>query len=72
MINNAPVSVGDRVMITGYMDDPDPIPIGVKGTVDYVGSWTSELTEQIGVDWDNGRKLLLLSCDPYIVINRVK
>jgi hypothetical protein len=54
-----PVRIGDRVRITGTMtDDPDPLPIGSEGTVEWVGQWTSELSEQIGVAWDNGRQLL--------------
>ncbi len=64
----APVQVGDRVQVTGHMDDPHPIPVGTKGTVDWVGQWTCEYTRQIGVKWDNGRSLLLLGGDPYQVI----
>jgi Domain of unknown function (DUF4314) len=60
--------VGDRVRITGVMDDPDPIPVGSEGTVDWVNTWTSELTRQIGVKWDNGRRLLLLDSDPFEII----
>jgi hypothetical protein len=69
-----PVQVGDRVRITGPMDDPYPIPIGTEGTVDWVGKWFSEHTRQsmpppqIGVKWDNGRTLMLLGSDPYMVI----
>jgi len=66
----APVQVGDRVRVTGRMDDPDPIPVGTEGTVDWVGQWTCELTRQIGVKWDNGRTLLLLGNDPYQVVNK--
>lgn len=50
------------------MDDPDPIPVGTEGTVDWVGQWISEYTRQIGVKWDNGRTLILLGSDPYQVI----
>lgn len=64
----APVKVGDRVQVTGHMDDPNPIPIGTKGTVNWVGQWTSEYTCQIGVKWDNGSLLILLGSDPYKVI----
>jgi hypothetical protein len=65
---SAKPNIGDRVRIVGRMDDPDPIPVGAEGTVDWVGAWTSELTQQIGVRWDNGRSLLLLSGDPFEVI----
>jgi hypothetical protein len=64
----APVAVGDRLRMTGLMDDPDPIPVGSEGTVDYVGDWNYELSRQIGVKWDSGRSLLLLEHDPYVVI----
>ena len=64
----APVRVGDRVRVTGPMNDPDPIPVGTEGTVDWVGQWVSDYTRQIGVKWDNGRTLILLGGDPYQVI----
>ena len=67
-MSSAPVRVGDRVRIVGVMDDPDPLPVGLEGTVDWVNTWTSELTQQIGVAWDDGRSLLLLPCDPYVVV----
>jgi len=35
-------------------DDPDPIPDGTQGTV------TGGNGEQVWVDWDNGRSLILL------------
>ncbi len=60
--------IGDRVRITGVMDDPDPIPVGTEGVVDWLGAWDSELTRQIGVKWQNGRRLILLDTDPFIVI----
>lgn len=62
--------IGDRVRIVGPMDDPDPIPIGTEGTVDWLGQWISELTRQIGVKWDNGRRLILLDTDPFIVFGK--
>ncbi len=60
--------IGDRVRITGPMDDPSPIPMGAEGTVNWIGIWNSPLTRQIGVKWDNGSRLLLLGDDPYEVI----
>lgn len=60
--------IGDRVRINGLMDDPSPIPVTTEGTVDWIGSWSSPLTRQIGVKWDNGSRLLLLGDDPYEVI----
>lgn len=61
--------VGDRIRITGVMrNEPNPIPVGTEGTVTWVGQWTSELTRQIGADWDNGSRLLLLDIDPYEIV----
>lgn len=50
-------AVGDRVRLTAPMRDdypPPGLPAGLEGTVDYVGE------SQIGVQWDNGRRLHLL------------
>ena len=51
---------GDRIACVAMIDDQDPIEEGTEGTVDYtnyvdlgLGFW------QIGVRWDNGRKLML-------------
>jgi hypothetical protein len=60
--------VGDRVRVTGVINDPDPVAVGVEGTVTWVGSWTSELTRQIGVKWDNGRTLGLIDGDPFKIL----
>jgi hypothetical protein len=65
-----PVGVGDRVRITGPMNDPDPQPVGTEGTVDWVDTWNSIYTEQIGVECDNGRSLILLGSDSFAVIER--
>lgn len=62
-------ALGDRVRVTGPMDDPDPMPVGSEGTVDWVGQWTSHYTRQIGVKWDNGRTLLLLAEDPFEIVS---
>ncbi|CAN1570718.1 Domain of unknown function DUF4314 [Mycobacteriaceae bacterium] len=65
-----PVAAGDRVRVTGILDDPAPLTVGMEGTVNWVGTWTTELTRQIGVQWDDGRCLLLLPGDPFRVIAR--
>jgi hypothetical protein len=65
-----PVGIGDRVRITGWMNDPDPLPVGAAGAVDWVDRWTSIYTERIGVQWDNGRSLVLLGSDSFAVIER--
>lgn len=64
-----PVKVGDRVRLTGPMlNDPDPISVGDEGTVDWVGDWQTELTQQVGVRWDSGRTLNLVKGDRWQVI----
>jgi hypothetical protein len=57
MIHPKQVAIGDRIELVEMHDDPDPIPAGTQGTVD----WVNELPEfaQIGVRWDNGRTLML-------------
>ena len=60
--------VGDRVRVTGIMNDPDPLTVGEEGTVNWMGAWTSELTKQIGVKWDSGRTLGLLENDPFEIL----
>jgi hypothetical protein len=49
---------GDRIRLVAMPDDPNPIPPGAVGTVTAVrqhGPWA-----QVDVDWDNGRKLMLV------------
>ncbi|WP_433206731.1 DUF4314 domain-containing protein [Nocardia sp. CA-107356] len=54
---------GDRVRITGIMpNDPDPLAVGATGTV------TKVRDSQIDVDWDNGRRLILLDDDPFAIL----
>jgi hypothetical protein len=58
--------VGDRIEMVLMPDDPDPIPTGTQGTIDYVtdvdlGRPNRPYT-QIGVKWDNGRTLSV--CTP--------
>lgn len=56
--------VGDRVRLVRMNDDPDPVPVGTEGTVDYVAA--VDLGDgrfmQYGVKWDNGRTLM--ACVP--------
>lgn len=61
-------NVGDRVRVISPIDDPDPVDVGVEGTVDWVNTWDSPLTRQFGVKWDNGRTLGLVDSDPYQVL----
>lgn len=55
---------GDRVRLVRMVDDPDPIPVGAEGTVRSVTPiWEFN---QVDVEWDNGRKLML-SIPPDVV-----
>ena len=58
---------GDRVRMVGVMrDDPAPLEVGAEGTVSYVNSDVA--IKQYVVEWDNGRRLMLLPDDPFIVL----
>lgn len=59
--------IGDRVKITGVMDDPDPLPVGLEGTVDYLTPMHYGF-QQYGVKWDNRRTLFLLPDDPFVIL----
>jgi hypothetical protein len=64
--------VGDRVRCTGPLDDGslgmNASLVGVEGTVDWLGEWMDMWTNQIGIHWDNGSRLMLLDGDPFVVI----
>jgi len=62
------VQEGDRVRMTGTMrDDPQPMEVGAEGTITFVNEGPG--FAQYGVKWDNGRTLMLLPDDPFIVIH---
>lgn len=45
------------------MNDPDPVPAGTKGTIDYVDD-----LGQLHVKWDNGRTLAVVpEIDKYMI-----
>jgi hypothetical protein len=52
---------GDRIRLISMPDDPNPVPIESMGTVTFVRQCGSgpHAWFQVGVDWDNGRKLML-------------
>ena len=54
---------GDRIRLLAMHDDPDPIQMGSVGTVVRVDRHGGgrEVWHQIDVDWDNGRRLMLVS-----------
>jgi hypothetical protein len=59
---------GDRVRVVGILpNDPSPLPVGSEGTVTAVLNEATTLA-QVCVDWDNGRSLMLLPNDPFVVI----
>lgn len=49
---------GDRIELLHMEDDPNPIPVGTRGTVVRV-SQVGGVFAQVDVDWDNGSKLML-------------
>lgn len=66
-------AVGDRVRVTGVLpDDMCPVEVGAEGTVTGVNELGSAgsmgVEAQISVDWDNGRTLMLLSTDPFVIV----
>jgi len=55
------LTVGDRIELIAMPDEPDPLPVGSKGTV----AWVNTVTKmgppfvQVSVKWDCGRTLML-------------
>jgi Domain of unknown function (DUF4314) len=53
---------GDRLRLLSMPDDPCPIPMGAKGTVNHVANRDTD-AEQVWIDWDpphHKRTLMLL------------
>ena len=52
---------GDRIRLVAMPDDPDPVPPGATGTITSVTKHGAgrDAWLQVGVAWDNGRKLML-------------
>lgn len=52
---------GDRIRLVSMHDDPDPVPAGTEGTVQFCTdcSLFRPPFTQVGVAWDNGRSLML-------------
>ena len=66
-----PPHIGSRIRLTAPIQDdypPPGLPAGLEGTVTWVGQYTNVYTRQVAVDWDNGRKLMLLDGDQFEVI----
>lgn len=65
-----PIKPGMRVRMTGVMDDPDPLPVGLEGTVEEAHPEVN----QIWVKWDpdskgRERSLILLYQDPFEILS---
>lgn len=60
--NSIKPCVGDRIRLLMMANDPHPIVCGTKGTITFVRRCRSNGSErlQVGVDWDNGRQLMLV------------
>jgi len=57
---NPPFNAGDRIELVHMgEDDPCPIEPGAKGTVNYTSFFQDSW--QVGVTWDNGRSLSLVT-----------
>ncbi len=57
------LSTGDRIELIEMPEEPNPLPRGSKGAVEWVedvnlGGSGGRFT-QVGVEWDNGRSLML-------------
>ncbi|XZE33775.1 DUF4314 domain-containing protein [Pirellulaceae bacterium SH501] len=57
---------GDRIRLVSMPDDPDPVPVGMLGTVKEFHEHRDWM--QVEVDWDNGRYLMLTLPDDCIEI----
>lgn len=54
------MKIGDRVELVSMTDDPNPIPMGTKGTIDFINPVNMKPAfTQVGVKWDNGRTLMV-------------
>jgi len=67
-INNyKDAAIGKRIRLLSEMTNDDSVwlkkedlPVGLEGTINYVNINGNEITDQIGVKWDNGRSLGIL------------
>lgn len=60
--DNMMLNRGDRVELLAMPSDPDPIPVGSRGTVVAIFDQMTggERWQQVDVAWDNGRTLMLV------------
>lgn len=63
-----PFRPGQRVQVVAEIADPNPLEIGLQGTVAHVWNEGTDL-EQVAVDWDSPRSLMLVPGDyPCVVV----
>lgn len=59
---------GQRIRLLHMPEDPDPVPAGSLGTVEW-SNFVGTAFMQISVRWDNGRTLMLsIPPDEYEVV----
>jgi hypothetical protein len=59
-MNIKDLKIGDRIKLVSMDNDPNPIPVGAKGTVMRMEKLPFEGETQVEVEWDNGRSLSLI------------
>lgn len=81
MSNTSPIPLaGDRIRLISMENDPDPIPPGTFGTVEWVSLYhddPNDCLSQIQVEWDlvDGQRrclMLLPSVDRWVIENPVE
>lgn len=77
MASESEYKVGQRVRLLAPLTNPNSnwmpveegMPVGLEGTINYVSFEGHPELHQIGVSWDNGRRLgLLPGKDSFVVI----
>ena len=63
--NQRELLIGRRVLCLEMNDDPNPIPSGSKGTIQFIDDMGT-----LHVKWDDGRSLGLVKEDMYEVLDR--
>jgi hypothetical protein len=66
----AMLKLNDRIELVCMPEDPDPVPVGTKGTIERISQDPFSSGNHIyGVKWDNGRTLnVCTACDQVRVI----
>mgnify|MGYP006286756287 CR=1 FL=1 len=65
--SDCPVQIGSYIELRNMPDDPNPIPVGTRGTVHSAVRMSTEW--HISVDWENGRSLCVIyPFDTFVVL----